>query len=146
MNERALIENWAEQKLSHNYYRLAEPFEVEYEFVRHAGHPSSYAFVKFAAVPAEELSLQFSVAWPQEFDDEYSLRIQHTIGEAIADALFGVAGPCPYRGCALALTEFGWDVVGGSGVAVHRATSKAMEALCSRARWEVATGRYRSYA
>ncbi|MFN7693077.1 MAG: hypothetical protein ACK5O3_03400 [Burkholderiales bacterium] len=146
MNESFIVTNWAEQKLAHNFYRLAVPHEVEYEFVRQRGHPSSYSFVGFNAEPADELRLQFSVAWPGEFDNEYCLRIQHAIGEAVADGLLGSGEMCPYRGCSLTLSAFRWDSVGGSEVAVYRATLKAMEALRTSGQWSIVTGRYRSYA
>ncbi|HET6431577.1 hypothetical protein [Dyella sp.] len=145
MNEQVLIANWSEQKLSHNYFRLIAEVTVEHEFVRQRGHPSSYAFVSFSAVPADALALQFSVAWPVEFDSEYCLRIQHTIGEAVVDSLVSAGGTRPYRGCSLTLCAFGWDSVGGSEVAVHRATEKAMESLRQRGQWSIVNGRYRSY-
>jgi hypothetical protein len=97
VNERELIDNWAEQKLSHNHHRLVEPFEVEYEFVRQRGQPSSYALVRFSAVPAAEFAVHFAAEWPVEFDDEYRCRIQHSIAEAIVDALYAAPGACPYR-------------------------------------------------
>jgi hypothetical protein len=144
MNERTLFENWAEQKLAHNYHRLCEPFEVEYEFKRAAGYPSSYAFVRFSAVPADEMTLEFAVTWPAEFDDEYQLRIQNSIGEAIMDAMFS-CDKYPFRGCRLTLSKFTWDEGGGSEMAVHQATARALTALRNEGHWSLVTGRYRSY-
>ena len=144
MNERDLLGSWTAQKLAHNFHRLAEPFETEFEFVRQRGHPSSYAFVRFQAIPADESSLHFSVDWPAELDEVYSTRIRHAIAEGVLDALYG-SSHYPYRGLTLTLVAFGWDQLGGSEVAVHRATTEAMHHLKTHARWEVVGGRYRSY-
>jgi hypothetical protein len=59
------------------------------------------------------------------------------------DTLWSGKNPC--RGCKLRLVEFRWDDVGGSEMAVHFATQKALEKLVSEAEWDHIRGRYRSY-
>jgi hypothetical protein len=145
MKESELILNWGEQKISHNYKRIMASFETDFEFIGHVGHPSSYAYVRFIAEPADEISLEFSVDWPQSFDEDYTLRIEHSIGEAVLDVLFPKLKGSPWRGCALRLTGFKWDEVGGSEMSVYRATTKAMEHLCAKGQWSEITGKYRQY-
>jgi hypothetical protein len=144
MNERELLENWGAQKQSQNFRRLNSSAIAEYELVGQRGHPSSYAFVKFFAEPADELSLIFEVEWPAEFDQTYTKRIKHTIAEAVLDTLWLVKDP--FRGCLLRLVEFKWDPIGGSEVAVHSATLVAMHMLVADGDWVLVTGRYRSYS
>ena len=144
LNEHALIENWREQKLAHNFHRLSQAGEFDGEFRRRPG-PSSYAYVKFLASPAADLSLDFSVQWPEEFDSEYSLRIRNAIGEAVVDRMLGAPSTAPYRGCSLVVVGFKWDPVGGSELAVHHASLLALESLCTTGQWEWVTGGYRKY-
>lgn len=145
MRQTELLANWASQKISSNYQCLTTPIEVEFEFKGIFGHPSSYAYVKFEAEPAKELSFGTSVKWPEEFSPEYTRRIQDAVAEAIVDGLLARENEYPYRGCSLRLVEFGWDSVGGSERAVHRATVKAIELLRTNASWQLSTGNYRSY-
>jgi hypothetical protein len=143
VDEQALLDNWAEQKLTHNFRRLRSACVAEFEFMRQLGHPSSYALVRFEAQPAEESSVEFGVEWPSSFDATYTVRIKNSIAEAVLDALW--SSKTPFRGCKLRLVGFKWDEVGGSEVAVHIATHKALEKLMSEAEWDYVTGRYRSY-
>jgi hypothetical protein len=143
MNEQALLHNWSEQKLTHNFRRLRNRYVVEYEFIRQPGHPSSYAFVKFEAEPAEQASLEFDVDWPSDFDVIYTTRIKNSIAEAVLDTLW--SSKTASRGCKLRLVDFKWYEVGGSEVAVHAATQKALQRLILEAEWDQVTGRYRSY-
>jgi len=87
MRQTEMLANWASQKTSSNYQCLTTPIEVEFEFKGILGHPSSYAYVKFEAVPAEELSFNTTVKWPEEFSPEYTRRIQDAMAEAIVDGL-----------------------------------------------------------
>lgn len=144
MNEQDLVENWAAQKMSHNFRRLRREAVVEFEFKGHFGHPSSYSFVRFAAQPADELSLAFEVQWPTEFDEIYTKRIKHTLAEAVLDSLWATKNP--FRGCQLRLIEFKWDAVGGSEMAAHVATLGAMKRLVDGGDWADVTSRYRAYA
>ena len=144
MNEFELLSNWGVQKTSQNYMRLLEAIDIEHEFKGQFGHPSSYARVAFRVKPAEELSLEFEANWPAAFDSIYTLRIQHSIAEAVLDGLF-IDLHFPHRGCALTLTTLGWDEIGGSEVAVRKATSKAMEKLKAQGKWAQVTGRSREY-
>lgn len=143
MNERELIENWGEQKLSHPFWRLRAGRIVEFEFIGDFGHPSSYGFVKFDAQPHENLVLEFDVEWPAEFSATYSMRIIHSIGEAVVDAL--CTTETPRRGCRLRLIDFKWDAVGGSEVSVYKTTLIAMQRLVVEGEWELVTGRYQDY-
>ncbi|WP_284620789.1 hypothetical protein [Aquabacterium humicola] len=145
MHQAELLANWARQKTSCNYQCLVGPVEVEFEFKGQFGHPSSYAYVRLRAEPADELAFSASVAWPEEFDQEYARRIQDTVAEAIVDGLLGRENEYPYRGCSVQLIGFRWDSVGGSERAVHRATVKAVELLRANASWHLSTGHYRSY-
>ena len=145
MNEHELIRNWGEQKISHNYRCLVSPCTAEFELIGPAGHPSSHAKVGFVAEPAETLSLHFDVEWPATFDDTYKLRIQNTTAEAIADMLLVRCEGSIFRGVELKLTTFGWSEVGGSEMAVYRATTKAMQQLREEAQWTDMLGRYRAY-
>jgi len=145
MREDELIDSWGKQKRSHNYRRLVAACEAEFEFRGQFGHPSSYAYVKFLAEPADELSLEFGVDWPREFDEVYARRIRHSIAEAIVDVLLSKPAGMACRGCKLRLTAFRWDTIGGSERAVYRASAKAMEQLCEQAHWAAVTGRYRVY-
>jgi hypothetical protein len=145
MRQSELLANWGRQKTSCNYYRLTTPMEVEFEFKGRLGHPSSYAYVKVRVEPAEELSFDALVTWPEEFDQEYTRRIQDSVAEAVIDGLLGREDDYPYRGCSVHLVGFRWDPVGGSERAVRRATVKAIELLRVGAKWELSTGHYRSY-
>jgi hypothetical protein len=145
VNEGELLSNWAEQKLSTNYQRLIEPLEVEFEFCRAIGHPSQYALVRLSANPADQLSLEFEVDWPKEFDVIYTLRIKHSIGEAAVDGLLSSSVFSPFRGCDLRLIKFGWHEVSGSEASVRIATTHAIEKLRKEGKWEEVTGRYRKY-
>jgi hypothetical protein len=123
MDEAELISNWSEQKRASNYCCLAEASDFEFEFRGRLGHPSQYALVKFVAKPADRLSLTFDVQWREEFDEVYTLRIKHSIAEAVLDVLFSWPPGRemgPYRGCELTLSKFGWHEVSGSEVAVRR--------------------------
>jgi hypothetical protein len=145
MNESSLFENWDLQKTACNYRRLVEPFECDYEFKGQFGHPSSYAYVRFRALPADDLSFETNVIWPEDFDPDYTQRIVHAIAEAIIDGLIAIPDSYPFRGCHLELVGFKWDSVGGSEAAVRKATSKALEDLKRKGTWHLVTGRYRSY-
>jgi hypothetical protein len=145
MNQYELISNWGEQKISHNYRSLMSPCDVEFEFIGHVGHPSSYARVGFHAEPADKLELNFGVDWPLEFSVEYQTRIQNTIAEAILDALFAQSDGVIFRGFSITLTAFKWDTIGGSERAVFKATVKAIEQLRQKAQWSDVLGKYRAY-
>ncbi len=145
MDQSQLLENWALQKTTCNYHVLEVLHEVEFEFKGRYGHPSSYAYVKLRAEPATELSFTVSVEWPDEFDAEYAVRIQDTVAEAVVDGLIASPNTSPYRGCHVQLVGFRWDSVGGSEVAVARATSKAIELLREQAQWSFSGGHYRAY-
>jgi hypothetical protein len=143
MDEQALLHNWAEQKFTHNCYRLRKPCMAEFEFIGQRGHPSSYASVRFAAAPADQTALNFDVEWPSTFDTTYRQRIENSIAEAVLDVLWSTKDA--FRGCALRLVGFKWDEIGGSEIAVYRATRQALQRLVSEAEWDHLTGRYRSY-
>ncbi|OPF63630.1 hypothetical protein [Hydrogenophaga sp. H7] len=145
MNQDQLLANWTLQKTSHNHYVLSTAHEVEFEFKGRYGHPSSYAFVKLRAEPAAELNFSVAVEWPEEFNAEYALRIQHTVAEAVVDGLIASPNTNPYRGCHVRLIGFRWDSIGGSEAAVARATSKAIELLREQAHWVFSDGHYRVY-
>jgi hypothetical protein len=145
MNQDQLLANWALQKTSRNHYVLCTAHEVEFEFKGRYGHPSSHAFVKLRAEPAAELNFSVAVEWPEEFNAEYALRIQHTVAEAVVDGLIASPNTNPYRGCHVRLIGFRWDSVGGSEAAVARATSKAIELLREQAHWVFSDGHYRVY-
>ena len=101
--------------------------------------------MKLRAEPAAELKFTVAVEWPDEFDSEYAVRIQHTVAEAVVDGLMASPNTNPYRGCHVQLVGFRWDSVGGSEAAVARATSKAIELLRERAKWGFSGGHYREY-
>jgi hypothetical protein len=143
MNEKELIENWRDQKLSHNFWQLRAGRIVEFEFLGQYGHPSSYGYVKFDAQPHHRLVVEFDVEWPAEFGATYTKRIINSIGEGVVDGL--CVTEMPRRGCRLRLIAFKWDAVGGSEVAVYKTTQKAMQRLVSEGEWELVTGRYRDY-
>ena len=150
MDECDLIDNWRTQKASTNYRRLTFSAEVEYEFAGRLGHPSQYALVKFLAIPADQLSLEFEVDWPSEFDAEYTARIEHSIAEAVVDALLSshtgkYPHDFPFRGCALRLIGFGFHAVSGSEASVYYATILAMARLRNECEWSDVLGRYRRY-
>ena len=145
MHQSQLIANWALQKTTCNYHALESPQEVEFEFKGRYGHPSSYAYVKFRAKPATELTFTVAVEWPEEFDAEYAERIQNTVGEAVVDGLLSVQNGYPHRACHVSLIGFRWDNVGGSEAAVAKATTKAMELLRKQGKWAFSGGHYREY-
>lgn len=135
-DETLALKVWLAQKSSRShYYRLTAAASVEHEFRKHAGHPSSYALVRFDCAGADALSIAFVADWPADLAPGFVGALEDAITEAVVEVLF--AGYFPHRGCAVRLARVGYDAVGSSEVAFQRAAAEAMKELLATARWQL---------
>ena len=125
---RSDLEALRARRSERHYYRLEAATSVEYEYQGlQRGHPSTYAFVKFACAPADDLGFATSASWPSTFDSKESERFELAIAEGVADVLLD--GVYQHSGCALTLTEVRCDEVCSSEAAFMKATRGAMAQL-----------------
>lgn len=129
------LEKLQDAKRSRNFYRLASSTQVEHEFRHpHFGHPSTYAFVRFACDPADDLSFESRTSWPSTVSDDYRPELERAIAEAVADVL--LEGLYQHTGCAITLINVRYDEIGSSVAAFMRAANSAMRELLTR-EWKV---------
>jgi hypothetical protein len=73
---RSELEKLRDAKCSRNFYRLESSTYVEHEFRHpHFGHPSTYAFVRFACDAADDLSFEARALWPSTVRVDYCLEL-----------------------------------------------------------------------
>jgi hypothetical protein len=132
--DRTALEELRNNKRLRNFFRLASSTTVQHEFRGQYGHPSSYAFVRFECVPAEDLSLEVRTSWPSTVPEDYRTKLERTIAESVADVLLD--GLYQHTGCAVTLIEVRYDELGSSEVSFMRATRSAMQDLLA-ADWTV---------
>jgi hypothetical protein len=138
--DRWQLEELRKRKRDRHFGRLQAATTIEYEYgSMRLGRPSSYAFVKFACAPANDLSFDSEAVWPPSVDAEESKRFELAIAEGVADVLLD--GLYQNSGCVLTLTEVRYDEVGSSEAAFMKAAREAMSrllnekwTLCSRDR------------
>jgi hypothetical protein len=117
---RCELERLRDAKRSRHFYRLESSTHVEHEFRGNFGHPSSYAFVRFACELADDLSFEARASWPSTVSDDCRLELERGIAEAVADVL--LEGLYQHTGCAVTLIEIRYDEIGSSVAAFMRAT------------------------
>jgi hypothetical protein len=132
--DRNALEGLRDNKRLRNFFRLASSKTVQHEFRGQYGHPSSYAFVRFECVPADDLSLEVSASWPATVSEDDRTVFEVTIAESVADLLLD--GLYQHTGCALTLAEVRYDEIGSSEVAFMKATRSAIQDLLG-ADWTV---------
>jgi len=129
------LEKLRDAKYSRNFYRLESSTHVEHEFRHpHFGHPSTYAFVRFACDPADDLSFEARASWPSTVRDDYRLELERAIAEAVADVL--LEGLYQHTGCAVTLTDIRYDEICSSVASFMWATKSAMQELLTR-QWKI---------
>ena len=111
--------------------RLTSSTVVEHEYRKCGGH-LSYAYVKFECTPANDLSFNVTAQWPPTVPEEYRSLFELAIAAGVADMLLG--GLYQHTGCAVTLTEIGYDEVESSEKAFTMASRGAMEDLL-KAKW-----------
>ena len=134
MDEDALLHRWVTGKLTRAFRRLRAPVAVEFEFRRQFGHPSSYAYVRLQATPADRLSFESNALWPGDVSPDEARHFERAVVEGLIDVLFAALEP--HRGCSVTLTAVRHDAVGSSFAAFHAAAVKAAERLVQEAAWE----------
>jgi hypothetical protein len=129
------LEELRDAKYSRNFYRFESSTHVEHEFRHpHFGHPSTYAFVRFACDPADDLSFEARASWPSTVPADYRLELERAIAEAVADVL--LEGLYQHTGCAVTLIEIRYDEICSSVASFMWATKSAMQELLTR-QWKV---------
>jgi hypothetical protein len=127
------LEDLRTRKRERNFYRLESTTSVQYEYQgSNWGHPSTYAFVKFECVPADDLSFGVRISWPSTVDDGYGTALELAVAEGVADVLLD--GLYQHSGCALTLTEVGYNDICSSEAAFNFAARNAMQQLL-KAKW-----------
>lgn len=116
------------RKRERHYYRLETTTTVEYEYRgSQPGHPSTYAFVKFACAPAHDLSFDAKTSWPSTLDSKEIERFELAIAEGVADMLLD--GLNQHCGCALTLNGVRYDELCSGEAAFMKAARGAMAQL-----------------
>jgi hypothetical protein len=124
-----ILSVWRQWKSRSVGRRLAAPCMVEHEYQgKQWGHPSTYAFVRFECMPAQELVFEMRAKWPPHLTPEYRRLLHQAMAAAIVDGL--VATDDPRTGCSVSCIDVKWDDVTSSERAFYRATRAAMTALC----------------
>jgi hypothetical protein len=138
LNQRQIMDRWLERKFTGtNFYRLQEPFALEFEFQgKQWGHPSNYASVYFTCEPSCELLFQPVLKWPEALDPKYCASLERAILMGVVDGLIGDSF-YPYSGCSLALSGIRWDDVMSSEVAFYKAARGGMKELISGGMWRI---------
>jgi hypothetical protein len=120
-------------KRARHFYRLESATIVEYEYQGlQWGHPSTYAFVRFECVPADDLSFDVRTSWPSEVDFNSRKILGLAVAEGVADILLD--GLYQHSGCALNLVEVRFDEICSSEAAFMTAARNAMQQLL-KAKW-----------
>ena len=132
--DRSVLEGLRDNKRRRNFYRLSSPKTVQHEFRGQYGHPSSYAFVRFDCIPAEDLSFEARATWPEKVTKEYQAVLELAIAESMADTL--LEGLYQHTGCALTLSEVRYDEIGSSEAAFMKASEGAIRELLA-ADWTI---------
>ena len=136
MIERELFEIRHAVRAADGGWRLVDGLNVRREY-RRQRHASSYALVGFRLTPSDVLTLEFEVAWPDSFTPGYQQNIERAVALGVVDGLYGHAfSQFP---AAVVLTEFGWDEIGGSELAVYEATVEALSEARTRGEWRLAS-------
>ena len=131
-----ILNGWRQWKTRIAGRRLAAPCVVEHEYQgKQWGHPSTYAFVRFECMPAQELVFEMRAKWPPHLTPEYRRLLHQAMGAAIVDGL--VATDDPHTGCSISCIDVKWDDVASSEQSFYRATKAAMTALRER-EWSLA--------
>jgi hypothetical protein len=131
-----ILSGWRQWKSRIVGRRLAASCVVEHEYQgKQWGHPSTYAFVRFECMPAEELAFEMRAEWPSHLTPGYRRLLHEAIGAAIVDGL--VAADDPHVGCSVSCIDVKWDDVTSSEQSFYRATKAAMTALRER-EWSLA--------
>lgn len=134
---RSDLEALRTRKRERHYYRLQTATGIEFEYQSaQRGHASSYAFVKFACAPANDLSFVAKTSWPYTWDFKETERFELAIAEGVADMLLD--GLYQHSGCALTLTGVRCDEVGSSEAAFMKAARGAMVQLLNE-KWTLVT-------
>ena len=128
------LEKLRDAKRSRNFDRLESSTHVEHELQRpNFGHPSTYAFVRFACEPADDLSFEARASWPSTLSEDYCLELERAIAEAVADVLF--EGVYQHTGCAVTLIDVRFDEICSSVASFMLATKCAMQELLTH-KWK----------
>ena len=131
--DRNRLEGLRTRKRERPFYRLESAITVEYEHQGlNWGHPSTYAFVKFECVPANDLSFDVRTSWASTVDENYRVALELAIAEAVADVLLD--GLYQHSGCGLTLIEVRYDEICSSEAAFMTAAKSAMQQLL-KAKW-----------
>ena len=110
---------------------MKEPCEVEHEFINpRRGHPTSYAYLRYACLPSEKLSLEIKAGWPEYIPHEDGLG---AIAEAVHD---GLGASLFLYTCAIQLVEIRANEVESSVAAFYLASTEAMKKLTALPVWE----------
>ena len=135
MTERQLLEMRHAVRAAGGDWRLVDGLTVRKEY-RRQRHASNYALVGFRLAPSDVLSLGFEVTWPASFTRGYQKDIEKAVALGVVDGLCSHAF-LQYR-AAVVLTEFGWDQIGGSQLAVYEATVEALSEAGTKGEWRLA--------
>jgi hypothetical protein len=96
---------------------------VEHEFRHpHFGHPSTYAFVRFACNPANDLSFEARTSWPSTVPDDYRPQVERAMAEAVADVV--LERLYQHTDCTVTLIDVRYDEI-GSSVAAFTSAAKS---------------------
>ena len=138
MDERDLVDAWLRYKLGMpNFYRLRAPRVQEFEYRGpQPGHPSNYARVRFECAPADALTFRSDAPWPRSLEANHCANLERAIGCAVFEVLL-CRSFYSHRGCAVTLTDVGWDDLMSSEVAFYVASKRALDGLVQEGRWDL---------
>jgi len=126
--DRDELEKLREPKRSRSFLRLHSSEIIEHEFRGQFGHSSSYAYVRFECIPADDLSFEVRASWPSTVTNDTKLEL--AVAEGVADVL--LADVYQHSGCRIVLVDVRYDEIGSSEAAFLKAATLAMRSLLSK--------------
>ena len=130
--DRNALERLRDPKRSLSFWRLETFQVVDNEFNGRFGESSSYAFVQFECVPADDLSFEARATWPSGVAKDHQAKLEMAVAEGVADTL--LEGVHQHSGCTIVLVAVRYDEIGGSEAAFMNAAKSAMQSLLA-AKW-----------